>query len=175
MVKKNEKQIISKNIKDTEKIAKDFLKKILMQKNKQATVVGLFGNLGAGKTAFTQAVGKILGIKRKLNSPTFVIMKKYPLRHSGTSPLPRGRKGGGYKLLYHLDAYRLKNEKELIHLGWKEIISNPEHLVFIEWPENVKKAMPKKHHQVHISHLPRRSGAKWGTKEEHRKFKIKHS
>lgn len=141
---------ISKNTKDTEKIAKEFLKCILNKKNKNACVVALSGDLGSGKTAFTQAVAKELSIKRKVNSPTFVIMKKYPI------------KSQKHKFLFHLDAYRLKNEKELLHLNWEQIISNPEHLVFIEWPENVKKAIPKKHHKVSISH----------TKEGYRSFKI---
>jgi len=145
-------QKISKNINTTEKIAKSFIKKLLGTRStklqKTACVVGLYGNLGAGKTAFTQAVAKSLGVKRKVNSPTFVIMKRHPLKNKG------------FKNLFHLDAYRLKNEKELLNLGWKDITSNPEHLVFIEWPENVKKAMPKKHNKIKISQ----------TKEGHRKF-----
>jgi tRNA threonylcarbamoyladenosine biosynthesis protein TsaE len=151
--------IISKNIKHTEKIAQDFLKCLLNKKNKNACVVGLSGELGAGKTAFTQAIAKTLGIKRRVNSPTFVIMKRYTLKHKN------------FENLFHLDAYRLKNEKELVHLGWEEIIANPKYLVFIEWPENIIKAMPKKYHKVSISHLP----AQVGTKEGHRSFEIKTS
>lgn len=140
----------SKNIKETNKIAKEFLDKIKPNKV-GATTVGLYGDLGTGKTAFTQAVAKLLGVKRKVNSPTFVIMKSYLLKNSS------------FGKLIHIDAYRLKNEKELLHLGWEEIIGNPGHLVFIEWPERVIKAMPKKHHKILISH----------TKEGHRRFKIK--
>lgn len=132
---------VSRNVKETSKIAHDFLNKILKNNNKGALVVGLSGELGAGKTAFTQAVAKHLGIKKKVNSPTFVIMKKYSL------------KTGRYKFLFHLDAYRLKNAKELFYLGWEEIISNKEYLIFIEWPERVSKAMPKKYHKIHISHV----------------------
>ncbi len=144
--------MIVKDINDTKKIAQDFLDKILKKENKNAIVVGLLGDLGVGKTHFTQAVGKILGIKRKINSPTFVIMKRYILKHKY------------FKNLLHLDAYRLKNEKELLHLGWEDLIKDPKNLIFIEWPERVKKAMPKKHHQINIAH----------TKEGHRKLKIKY-
>ncbi len=151
---------ISNGIKDTERIAKDFLIKILKLKNNNATIIGLYGDLGVGKTAFTQAVAKILGVKRKVNSPTYVIMKKYKFT-SPPTPLLKGE-GRNFKFLFHLDAYRLKNEKELLHLGWEEIISNPENLIFIEWSENVLKALPKKHHKIRITH----------TKEGHRKFKI---
>lgn len=141
--------MLSKNTEDTKKIADAFLKQIKPTVF-GATVVGLYGDLGAGKTTFTQAVGDILGVKRKIKSPTFVIIKSYKI------------KAKSYKLLFHIDAYRLKNEKELLHLGWEEIIANSEHLIFIEWPEQIIKVMPKKHHKILISH----------TKERHRKFKI---
>lgn len=132
---------ISKKPTDIKGIAKEFLNALIKNKSGAgALVVGLKGELGAGKTTFVQAVAKQLGIKSKIASPTFVIMKKYTL------------KGKNHKFLFHLDAYRLKNEKELIHLGWQEVISNPEHLVFIEWPENVKKAMPKMSKFINISH-----------------------
>lgn len=152
---------ISKNTKNTKEIAKRFLTK-LKPTNEMATIVGLYGELGTGKTTFTQFVAKELNIKRKVNSPTFVIMKKYELRTS-PQPSPEKRRGGSFKFLFHLDAYRLKNEKELLHLGWEEIIANPEHLVFVEWPENIIKAIPKKHHKISISH----------TLKGYRKFKIK--
>lgn len=170
---KENRVIISKNIKDTEKIAREFMEKItspqipspeyLRGENINATIVGLYGDLGVGKTAFTQIVGKMLGVKKKINSPTFVIMKRYTLRGVGhpqkRCPTPL------FKNLFHLDAYRLKNEKELLQLGWAEIIKNPENIIFIEWPEKVIKAMPKKHNKIQITH----------TKEGHRKFNIKYS
>ncbi len=132
---------VSKNIEDTNEIAKDFINKLKPIKN-GATVVGLYGDLGAGKTTFTQAIGKILKIKRKVSSPTFVILKKYMLP-----------KDNVFKYFFHIDAYRLKNEKELAHLGWDEIIKNKENLIFVEWPEQIKKALPKKHYQIHIDHI----------------------
>jgi len=152
--------MISKNVKETEKIAKMFLAEILTPVVEQsslrgkkdskrgATVVCLSGDLGAGKTAFTQAVAKHLGVKDKIKSPTFVIFKKYPL------PLRRGsaQRARGCRFLFHFDAYRLKNEKELLHLGWEEIIGNKEHIVFIEWPENVSKVIPADARHVYISH-----------------------
>jgi len=130
---------VSKNTKETIEIAGIFLKKIIKSRPKNATVVGLSGDLGAGKTAFTKATGKHLGIKNKIDSPTFMIMKKYPIKLKN------------FKFFFHLDAYRLKNEKELLHLGWEEIISDRENLVFIEWPENVSKAIPSSAKFVYIS------------------------
>ena len=135
--------MFSKNINETEKIATIFLAKILKNKPSPAgaLVVGLSGDLGTGKTFFVQSIAKQLGIKEKIKSPTFVIFKKYPMD-----------KLKKYKFLFHLDAYRLKNEKELLNLGWKEIIGNQEHLVFIEWPENVPKVIPAGARFVYISH-----------------------
>ncbi len=144
-------QKISKNISHTQKFAKEFLNKIMKKKNKTACVVGLYGDLGTGKTTFTQYVAKELGIQKKVSSPTFVIMKRYPLKGNEM-----------FKNFYHLDAYRLKNEKELQALDWKKIHADPDNLVFIEWPERVGKAMPKKHHKIKITH----------TKTGHRKFNI---
>jgi tRNA threonylcarbamoyladenosine biosynthesis protein TsaE len=136
---------ISKSVKETEKIAKIFLKKILedFSSHDGASVIGLVGNLGAGKTTFMQAVAKHLGIKDKVRSPTFVIIKKYPLE--------KNQKNKKYDFLFHLDAYRLSSEKELLSLGWKEIIENEKNLVFVEWPQNVIKIIPPHAKFIHIS------------------------
>lgn len=152
-------QKISKNTVHTKKIAKSFLKQIVKTKNKTACVVGLYGDLGTGKTTFTQYVAKELGIKKKVASPTFVVMKRYPLKNEM------------FKNFFHLDAYRLKDEKELHALGWKDMVKNPDNLIFIEWPERVKKAMPKKHYKVKIKHLPRLGKA--GLKEGQRHIELK--
>lgn len=135
---------ISRSEKETQKIAGLFLNKILKggKQPEGALVVCLSGELGAGKTVFVRAVAKHLRVKSKIASPTFVIMKKHPLKHKE------------YKFLFHLDAYRLKNIKELQHLKWDEIIGSREHLVFIEWPENITKAIPTHAQFVRISHTP---------------------
>ena len=144
---------VSKNTSETTQIAKIFLNKIIKNNNsaKGALVIGLSGDLGTGKTTFTQAIARHLGIKEKVNSPTVVIIKKYSIVgqiQQKTSSI----KNAKYKFLFHLDAYRLKNEKELLYLGWDKIISNKEHLVFIEWPENVLKVIPATSVFIHISH-----------------------
>ena len=133
---------VSKSKKETAEIAKIFLKALEdKKKHKAALVVGLSGNLGAGKTAFTKAAAEHLGVRETVNSPTFVLIKRYPIRKSKI-----------HKHLYHIDAYRLKNERELIALGWKDIVKDPENLVLIEWPENVKHAMPRHAKYVYIAH-----------------------
>jgi tRNA threonylcarbamoyladenosine biosynthesis protein TsaE len=144
---------ISKSIEETSEIARLFLNKILENKNRAsgALVVCLSGDLGAGKTAFTQAAARHLGLKNKIISPTFVIMKKYPVPEQaryGAGSL----KNRNFKFLFHLDAYRLKNEKELLNLGWEEIIKDKNHLIFIEWPENVAKIIPPGAKFIYLSH-----------------------
>ena len=90
-------QKVSKNTKDTEKIAQDFLKHLMSKGTfDTACVVGLSGDLGTGKTTFTQFIAKNLGIKTKVKSPTFVIMKRYTL----PQPSPEGRGGIDTKISF---------------------------------------------------------------------------
>lgn len=118
----------SKSLEETTQIASEFIS--TLTPTDKATVVALQGDLGAGKTAFSQAVGKIVGVTENMHSPTFVIMKVYEIDFKG------------FKNLIHIDAYRLEKDSELLHLGWEEIISEPENLVLIEWPENVPGTIP---------------------------------
>ena len=103
----------------------------LTSKLGEARVLALQGDLGAGKTAFVKSLGKILGVKKTILSPTFIIMKSYKL------------KAGNWKLLIHIDAYRIENENELEILGWDDLIKNPENLIALEWPEKVRNLIPK--------------------------------
>jgi len=123
---------LTKSAGQTKEIGENLAKKIVAVKKKNgAVIVGLKGNLGGGKTTFTQGFAKGLGIKDKILSPTFVILKKFKFQISN------------FKFLYHIDCYRLKNEKDLLELGFEEIISDSNNIVLIEWPEKIKKIMPK--------------------------------
>ena len=117
-------------MKETEKIARDFVEKEFVKNEKGAIIVGLYGDLGSGKTAFTQAVAKCLGVRETVTSPTFVIEKIYKLDHQD------------FDHLIHIDAYRLKGGDELLHLGWEEIAKNPKNIIFIEWPERIAEILP---------------------------------
>ncbi len=132
---------ISKKLSDTKTIAEDLVKKIDKHDNIQAYVLGLYGDLGAGKTALTQAIADTLGVNQKVTSPTFIIMNRYELSDSK------------FKNMFHIDAYRLEKAEELLNLGWQEIISDPRNLIIIEWPERVEKIMPTDHLQIKIKHL----------------------
>lgn len=128
------------------KVVLDLLQPITSRlKPHQATVVALSGELGAGKTSLTQEIARQFGIKENVNSPTYVIMKKYKI------PLSTY----GFRLLIHIDAYRLESEQELEKLGWQEIIAEPENLILIEWPERVKKLIPKDAVRISLEHRDR--------------------
>ena len=132
-------KIISKSLGETEKIAREFLAKIIVKNENGATVVGLYGDLGSGKTAFTQATAKCLGGKEAVTSPTFVIEKIYKLDRQN------------FEHLIHIDAYRLGSGNEILHLGWEEIAKNPKNLIFIEWPEKVAEILPNDIKKIHFT------------------------
>ncbi len=117
------------NLEEMHKLATDFAAG-LRASEIGATVVGLYGDLGAGKTSFTQGVAKALGVGDQVVSPTFVIEKIYEL-----SDKP-------FHHLIHIDAYRLEHSDELLHLGWRDITADPGNLILIEWPERVAGIMP---------------------------------
>lgn len=132
--------IVTKSAEETKKVAKLFAKDItggFQVGGEAATIIALVGNLGAGKTTFTQGFAEGLSIKEKINSPTFVILKEYEIHRHKISK-------SCFKNFYHIDCYRLKNEKDAETIGLEEILKNPENLVLIEWAERVKKILPKK-------------------------------
>jgi len=109
---------------DLAEFAKEFVQKLPDNAGTRAHVVGLKGNLGAGKTTFVQEVAKVLGVKESVTSPTFVIAQSYDAAH----PV--------FKKLVHMDAYRLEGE-ESDTIGFGSYLDDPNSLVLIEWPENL--------------------------------------
>lgn len=110
----------------------------------QAAVITLTGDLGAGKTTLTQAIARDLGVEENVISPTFVIMKSYFFSKKLESLKA--------KKLVHIDAYRLNSSAELERLGWSELISNPDNLILIEWPERVPESIPSYAKRIALSH-----------------------
>ncbi|OHA92458.1 MAG: tRNA (adenosine(37)-N6)-threonylcarbamoyltransferase complex ATPase subunit type 1 TsaE [Candidatus Zambryskibacteria bacterium RIFCSPHIGHO2_01_FULL_46_30] len=106
----------------------------------KATVVGLQGELGSGKTAFAKALGKMMGIDEHIVSPTFVIMKSYDINWRG------------FRKLIHIDAYRIESESELLNLGWDTLVENPQYLILVEWPERVEGILPKDTRRIFFKH-----------------------
>lgn len=115
-------EFIANSIEDTKKIAK-FLGKRLERED----VILLDGDLGAGKTAFTQFLAKALGIEEVVNSPTFSIVNEY-----------KTLKGN----FYHFDLYRIDTEEELFDIGFEEYFSQ-EGIIVIEWAEKFIQEIPQ--------------------------------
>jgi tRNA threonylcarbamoyladenosine biosynthesis protein TsaE len=118
-----------------------------------ATVFALQGDLGAGKTTFTQGFLKGLGSKKRATSPTFVLMRRHRLS------------GKKFKNVFHIDAYRLKKPEHLATLELDVILNEPGNIVLIEWPEQAKKFLPK--NTVWIKF-------KYGKKENERTVSLTH-
>jgi tRNA threonylcarbamoyladenosine biosynthesis protein TsaE len=132
------------NIQETKAFAAIFLKK-LIPASAGATVIGLRGELGAGKTTFTQICANLLGISETVTSPTFVLLKKYKLNDKVLN--------GKFSFFIHIDAYRLKGGKELDAIGWQDIISDSKNLIMIEWPELVEEVMPANTRYIDFKHV----------------------
>lgn len=124
---------------ETKEIAEEIAEKI---KNKEikTNVLALTGDLGSGKTCFTQFFAKKLNIKRNILSPTFLIMRKYDLDLDD------------YNFLYHVDAYRIKKEEELDVIGFKNIINDKKNILVIEWAENIKNIIPQNALWINFEH-----------------------
>ena len=131
-------KVQSKSVEETAKVAQNFIDKISMGVYDKALVVGLYGDLGSGKTTFTQAIAKIFGIEEDITSPTFVIEKIYAIDHAK------------FTNLVHIDAYRLESAKELVVLDWERTVSDPKNIIFIEWPEKVLEILPANHAKINF-------------------------
>lgn len=113
-------------------LAKQILKKTL---SKNAFIIGLKGDLGAGKTTFLQGFAKGLKIKENVLSPTFILMRKFQIS--------KNIHNSKFKNFYHIDCYRFNSSKEVLTIGFKKIISQPENIIAIEWADKIKNLLPE--------------------------------
>lgn len=97
-----------------------------------AHVLALTGELGAGKTTFVQRIAKALGIREHVVSPTFVLMKVYPV--SGHDWI---------RELVHIDAYRVEDSAEMQVLRLEDLYKRAGALICIEWPERIARLIPE--------------------------------
>src|SRR3989338_11460751 len=100
-----------------------------LAQSRQGNILALIGELGAGKTTFVQGFAKGLGIKEKIISPTFVLIRQHQI--------PKTK-----KVLYHIDLYRLENIESLKQLGIEEICSYSNNIILIEWADKIEKILP---------------------------------
>ena len=133
---------VSQSPEDTQRLAKEQAVLLSKQGEGKPLIIALEGELGAGKTTFTQAFAEALGAAEHLKSPTFVLMKHYSISAVA-----------GYHTLYHLDCYRLNGSADLGPLGVKEILQQEGAIVLIEWAERVADILPRNHWVIHIDHI----------------------
>lgn len=121
-------EYISNNVEETKRIAAGFAKEL-----KSGDVLCMYGNLGAGKTAFVQGLARGLGIDEPITSPTFTIVNKY----QGDMPL------------YHFDVYRIGDSEEMYEIGYEEYVYG-DGISVIEWAELIEDILPESRYSVTI-------------------------
>ncbi len=122
---------VVKGLEETMKLANNFAAELI-----GGEVVLLNGDLGAGKTTFTQFVFKALGVEDVVSSPTFAILKSYQ---------------GKFKL-HHFDTYRITVE-EAIEAGFDEVFEEKDSIIFVEWSENIAPLIPQDSIKINIKYL----------------------
>ncbi|MBP3203264.1 MAG: tRNA (adenosine(37)-N6)-threonylcarbamoyltransferase complex ATPase subunit type 1 TsaE [Bacteroidales bacterium] len=118
-------------LQDLDRAAREFLKAIGTE-----TLVAFYAPMGAGKTTFTTALCKALGVREDaVSSPTFAIVNEY--RAAGGRPI------------FHFDFYRIENPAEALDIGLYDYLDSGE-LCLMEWPENIEALLPEETLRVHI-------------------------
>lgn len=126
-------EITTRSARETKKIASLLAKEVSKSKTRaHALVIALSGNLGVGKTTFAQGFAEELGIKERVLSPTFVIMKIYALQKRALA-----------RHFVHIDCYRIHSPRDLASLGVKEMFKDARAIVLIEWPERIRGLIPR--------------------------------
>ena len=127
-------EVIIRDTADLDRAAAEFLDKI-----GDNTLVAFFAPMGAGKTTFTTALCKVLGVTDPVGSPTFAIVNEYL------------RADGDY--MYHFDFYRINKLSEAIEIGLDDYLYSG-CLCIMEWPENVEELLPEDTLRVNITVNP---------------------
>ena len=127
-------KIISKSEEDTAKLAQELAGKL-----PRGTVIALYGDLGAGKTVFSRAFAKAIGVRETVSSPTYTIIQEYQLEY------------GGY--FYHLDLYRIKNSRDALAFAVDEYLNDSNSYALLEWPERIEDILPPETVVMRIKHL----------------------
>ena len=89
------------------------------------------GELGAGKTTFIKSFTRSMGVRRKITSPTFLILRRFKINNKF------------FDNIFHIDAYRIKEKKELSAIGIGKILKDPSNIVLVEWADRIKNVLPK--------------------------------
>ena len=134
-------QYVSHNAQETGAIARDIATEVMakMPYAEGAMVLALVGDLGVGKTTFTQSFASALGILENVKSPTFTLMQEYDVPGTGMK-------------LWHLDAYRLEGRDDLANLDLASVFGENRNIVLVEWPDKARSIFPKEHVTINFTH-----------------------
>jgi len=136
----DEKIFITNNFEETQNLGKELAKTL-----KGGDLIALYGNLGGGKTTFVQGLALGLDIKRRIISPTFIIIRAYDLKSKINNQKA--------KVFYHVDLYRTESEDDIRGLGIDEIVGNSDNIVVVEWAEKLKGFLSKKRIDIYFEYL----------------------
>lgn len=142
---------LTKSPAQTKKVGATLAERILnsYSQREKTIILGLEGDLGGGKTTFLQGFARGLGIKEKILSPTFVLMKKFKIPAKTCLTVSRLRSkrwqmnNSKFKTFIHIDCYRVQSPREILALGFQKIASDPKNIIAIEWAEKISKILPK--------------------------------
>ncbi len=121
-------EILSHSPQETVELAQSIANRL-----RPGDILALTGELGSGKTFFTAALANALNIKKRVQSPTFVLVREYT---DETLQQP-------IKKIYHIDLYRLENEPEVIDLGLQSFFEVEQAVTIIEWPQIAQGLLPQ--------------------------------
>jgi tRNA threonylcarbamoyladenosine biosynthesis protein TsaE len=125
-------KVVKLGASQTKNFGRAMAKKIKRFNFKGAAILGLRGELGAGKTTFVQGFAEEMAVKEKVLSPTFIIMRHFKLEAEKFTDF------------YHFDCYRIAGEKkELAEINFWQIIDNPQNVVLIEWADRIESFLPE--------------------------------
>lgn len=164
-------EIITKSARETEKLGEKIGNKLIINHKQSLSlrdeplIIALYGDLGSGKTTFMQGLAIGLGVKKRVLSPTFILMREYEIgdtryairdmknEEPDTSSVSRITSPSHISRLYHVDLYRIKDEKDVESLGIEELWTDPKNVIAIEWPEKIEKILPEKRVNIHFEYV----------------------
>jgi tRNA threonylcarbamoyladenosine biosynthesis protein TsaE len=155
MIKEQGTRINKNEFATTNPVQTKKLGEMLAKELRGGEIICLTGELGSGKTTFAQGILKGLGAKGPYTSPTFLVMKHYKKEiPNPKSQIPNKSQNPKFKIqnVYHIDVYRV-GPKDILDLGWEEIISNKNNIIIVEWAERIKSIIPKNAIWIKFSHV----------------------
>lgn len=127
------KREITYELRDVDAVAQELIASGILDHK----VITLTGDLGAGKTTLIKAIGKALGVRDHISSPTFSLVNEY---------------AAGDLMVYHIDLYRIKDLEEALHVGIEEYLYG-DGLCLIEWPQVIESILPEQFLRIEIENL----------------------